>query len=207
MKKFLFSLITCLFTVTLFAQTSRPAWLDNPLSYGRQTYENKTASDETEWSYMVGESLFHSSERTARTRAEQDLQKRVASNVAAVMTGNLDAYSFSDFSEDMTEELLLKYEEAINLYVHTKIPRIEYMEYHVETSVEGKKSYKVYVFGRYRIDSAVIDKIIDAAAKKIQKDEHFTIPKEIETLVRSAVYSEKVEFIKRTQDENDEDNQ
>ena len=208
MKKFLFSLITCLFTVTLFAQTSRPEWLDHPIRYGRQTYESKTLTDESPWTYTIGESLLHSSERTARTRAEQDLQKRLSSDVAGLLTRNLDAYSFSDFSEEMTEELLLKYEEAVNLYVHIKVPGVEYLEYHIEKdTVDGKKGYKVYVLGRYpveelrkSVDSMNVDKLIESAAKKLEKDEHYTVPKEIESIIRSTIYSEKVELIKHLQE-------
>ena len=50
------------------------------------------------------------------------------------------------------------------------------------------------------VDSMNVDKLIESAAKKLEKDEHYTVPKEIESIIRSTIYSEKVELIKHLQE-------
>lgn len=193
-----------LFTAALVAQ-NRPEWIQNHLKYGREVYENKRAADETKWTYEVGVSNLLSSESRSRTKAQQTLQETIATNVAGQLTKNLDRYVFSEYVDDdsIPEDALVRYEEALNLAVSVKVPKVEFLEYYTEKEeLDGKNVYKTYVLGRYLtselwdcIQAIDVDAAVEKATKKFEKAEGINIPDEMEALVKTTVKEEIVEYV------------
>ena len=146
-----------------------------------------------------------SSESRSRTKAQQALQETIATNVAGQLTKNLDRYVFSEYVDDdsIPEDALVRYEEALNLAVSVKVPKVEFLEYYTEKEeLDGKKVYKTYVLGRYLtselwdcIQAIDVDAAVEKATKKFEKAEGINIPDEMEALVKTTVKEEIVEYV------------
>ena len=203
-KTILLFTVMAVFGTVIFAQ-NQPEWIQNHLKYGRETYENKTVNDETKWTYSVGVSNLLTSESRSRKKAEQALQESIATNVAGQLTKNLDLYVFSEYADDdsIPEEALIRYEEALNLAVSVRVPKVEFLEYYTEKeTVEGKKSYKTYVLGRYLtselreyVEKIDVKAAVEDATKKIEKSENVTIPEDLMLLVTTNIEEEVVEYV------------
>ena len=184
---------------------AQPEWIQNHLKYGREVYEGKTVRDETKWTYAVGISNLLTSENRSRMAAEQALQESIATNVAGQLTKNLDRYVFSEYTSDdsIPEEAFIRYEEALNLFVSVKVPKVEFLEYYTEKSTEeGKKVYKTYVLGRYltselrdyaeKID---VEAVVDAATEKFEREEKISVPSELKIFIRQKIEEELIEYV------------
>lgn len=201
--------ITIIAVLTAFAAAafsqSQPEWIQNHLKYGRETYEGKSIMDETKWTYAVGVSNLLTSESRSRKKAEQNLQESIATNVAGQLTKNLDRYVFSEYVDDdsIPEEALIRYEEALNLAVSVKVPKVEFLEYYTEKDTEsGKKAYKTYVLGRYLtselreyVEKIDVKAAVEDATKKLEKAEKIDIPDDLVVLVTSSIEEEVVEYV------------
>lgn len=192
------------FSSALFAQ-EMPEWVQNHLKYCREVYEGKSVSEETKWTYEVGVSNLLTSESRSRSKAQQALQESIATNVAGQLTKNLDRTVFSEYSDDdsIPEEALVRYEEALNLAVSVKIPKVEFLEYYTERDiVDGKKVFKTYVLARYLtselrdyVEKIDVDKAVDVATKKFEKAEKIKLPEELKVQIKASVEEEKIEYV------------
>lgn len=204
-KSFTFAAALAWLALAAFAE--RPSWIDEPLKYGRETFEGSTADEETKWTYAVGISHLAASESRARARAEEACQTSVATSVAGELTRNLDGTVFSEFVDDdeIPESALVRYEEALNLAVSRfKLPRIEFLEYHTEKVVgdDGRKGFKTYVLGRLLsgklrdgVEKIDVKKAVRSATKKFEKEEKIDIPDEMEVNVVACIEEERIEYL------------
>lgn len=197
------------FALAAFSET-RPEWISSHVKYGRETYEGKSLSDETKWTYAVGVSNLAASERRSRLKAEEALQESVATNVAGELTKNLDRTVFSEYVDDdsIPEEALVRYEEALNLAVRVKVPKMEFLEYYTEIDTEsGKKAFKTFVLARYLtkelrdyVEKIDVEKAVKSATKKFEEKEGIDIPEKMEVLVVAKMEEEKVEYMEELPD-------
>lgn len=186
--------------MSLFAQ-SRPAWADSEHS-DLNGYVTAMYDDNDIWAYDVGISYKATSEKRARIRADQDLAGRIGSILGTTISGNTDFTGMSEFVESYGEEMLVRYEEAINLAVKVKIPSIEHLEYYTEKGVQDDTTYYiVYVLGRYKredfktaLEKIDFEKTIITATKRFEKKESVIVPDSLEVFVVN-VAKERVKAI------------
>jgi hypothetical protein len=205
MKKIiLFCLITFTSIAILSAQ-NQPEWVDDPMTYGMETYEGKTVKEESTWIYAVGESNLFSSESRARTKALQNMQETIAMSISTYLTKNTDRYSFSEYieEEDVPQETLVRCEEALNVAFSIKVPPVETLKYYTEKeNVDGKKTYKVYVLGRYlkkdlaaALEKMDVDSTVDSTLKKVEKSEGIEFPEELRVYVKTKIQEERTVYL------------
>lgn len=216
MKKSFFAAALMCAAFAAFAQ-EQPEWIREPLKYGRENYEGKKMSDETDWGYAVGLSNLAASEGRSRSRSEEECMKSVATAVAGVITRNIEETVFSEFVDNAEfpdgadpEAALKRYEAALQISVSRfKIPKIEYLEYHTEKieTGSGKKGYKTYVLGRYlsselrrNVEKIDVEKAVRSATRKFEKDENIKIPDECKALVVACIEEEKIEYLESLPD-------
>ncbi|MBR4372994.1 MAG: hypothetical protein IKP49_01350 [Treponema sp.] len=110
----------------LYAQT-KPAWVSDLGHSDLYGYVSSSYGSSDEWAYEVGVSYKATTEKRARIRAEQDLAARIGAVLGTTIVGNTDFTGISEFIESYGEEMLVRYEEAVNLAVKVKIPNIEHL--------------------------------------------------------------------------------
>jgi hypothetical protein len=130
--------------------SGRPAWIDNPLEYGRNAYE-KGAGGVSPWYYAVGMSTKNAAEQRARTRARENVQADVAAVIASDFKARIDITEsalFTDMDIENAERLV---ETAITNSIKTRIPPFEALSWYVDNGKEasGQLWYIAYVLVRF----------------------------------------------------------
>ena len=127
---------------------TRPRWTDEPLS-ARTRYETN-ASGASQWFYDVGVSNKTASEQLARTRARQNIQYRVAENIASDMKARIDLTSLSMFADSDIEDTETRIESALTNTIRTRVPSYEVLEWYTETgTLDGREFHMAYVLVRF----------------------------------------------------------
>jgi hypothetical protein len=129
-------------------ETARPAWIYDPSTYGRITFES--GGGVSQWYYEVGVSNRTASEQLARTRARENVQTAVAANIALDIKARIDVTEFALFTSSAIEDVERRVESAITMAIKTRVPRYEALEWHVAAGKDdsGKAWWQAYVLVR-----------------------------------------------------------
>lgn len=200
MKKILVLVMAAFCFLAYAGAQGKPEWIDDPIGYGRSEYEGKTRKDESKWSYVMGQSRLHATEKSARETARRSAREAITENIAATLTGNITNTEFFKGSENVKEQRAVKFESYVKESFSMRVPSIEFLESYVEG--DETNGYRAYVFGRYlskvlfgSVEKLDVDKAAEDAARKYENETGEKIPEEIVNQIKIEMREQKVEWI------------